>query len=100
MRAAAGGSLVGEAVGELLEELVAGQVRHNNPLAHGQGLRSCRGNHIAGGRVHENPVLMDGGIQVISRAMEHHRQLLLSRRRLQLQLHRHLQRLAQAVLPP
>lgn len=51
--------LVCEAVGELLEELVAGEICHNHPLAHGQGLCSGCGNHVAGRGVHENPVLIN-----------------------------------------
>ncbi len=37
---------VGEAVGEALEEGVAGQLSNNHPLAHGQGLSCGGGNHV------------------------------------------------------
>ena len=53
------GSPVGEAVGELLEELVAGEVCDHHPLAHGQGLCGGGGHHVAGGGVDENPIAVE-----------------------------------------
>lgn len=50
-------SLVGEAVGKALEEGIAGQVCHNNPLAHCQGLCSGSCHHVTRRRVHKNPAI-------------------------------------------
>lgn len=81
-------SRVGQAVGEGGKELVAGQIVHQHPLAHRQGLGGGGGHHIALAGVHEHTVVVHAVVQMVPAPMEGHVQLVLLGKALHLQIPR------------